>query len=75
MLPGLGSLLAIAAEITLADSIPSAMRRLKMVPAANSSLMWMALLSPDTAANRTMSASVTVLAHVAHIPTRRSANA
>jgi hypothetical protein len=27
-----------------------------------------------TAANRTMSASVTVLANVAHIPTRRSAN-
>src|SRR5258707_3769769 len=47
MLPGPGSLLAIAAEITLADSNPWAMRPLKMVPAANSSLMWMALLSPD----------------------------
>jgi hypothetical protein len=33
------------------------------------------VLSPDTAANRTMSASVMVLANVAHIPTRRSANA
>src|SRR6476660_8467330 len=33
------------------------MQPLKMVPAANSSLMWMALLSRDTAANRTMSAS------------------
>ena len=38
---------SIAAEIMLADSIPWAMRPLKMVPAANSSLMWMALLSPD----------------------------
>src|ERR1700720_4899236 len=47
MLPGPGSLLAIAAEITLADSIPWAVRPLKMVPAANSSLMWMVLLSPD----------------------------
>jgi len=36
MLPGPGSLLAIAAEITLADSNPWAMRPLKMVPAANS---------------------------------------
>src|ERR1700726_3256277 len=44
MLPGPGSLLAIAAEITLADSNPWAMRPLKMVPAANSSLMWMGVV-------------------------------
>src|SRR4029077_5090146 len=50
------------------------MRPLKMVPAANSSLMWMALLSPDTAANRTMSAFVMVLSNGADLPTRRSAN-
>ena len=68
MLPGPGSLLAIAAEITLAESMPWAMRVSKMVVAAYSALMCRALLSPDTAANRTMSASVIVLAKVADMP-------
>ena len=74
MLPGPGSLLAIAAEITLAESMPWAIRVSKMVVAAYSTLMCRALLSPDTAANRTISASVIVLAKVADMPIRRSAN-
>src|SRR5205823_478746 len=48
------------------------MRPLNPVLAANSSLMCTALLSPDTPANRTMSASVMVLAKVADIPIARS---
>src|SRR5450830_426175 len=52
--------------------MPWAMRPLNAVVAANSSLMWMALMSPDTPANITMSASVMVLEKVAFIPTRRS---
>src|SRR5439155_2731346 len=53
--------LAMAAEITLAVSMPWAIRPPKGVAAANSSLTCIALLSPDTPANNTRSASVIVL--------------
>jgi len=45
---------------------------LNAVVAAYSSLIWMALQSPDTPANNTMSASVMVLENVALMPTLRS---
>ena len=66
--PGPGKRFAIAAEITLAVRKPCAIRPPNAVVAANSSLVCTALLSPDTPANKTMSASVIVLEKLAVIP-------
>ena len=55
---GLDNRLANAAEITLAVKKPCAMQPPKRVVAANSSLTCRALLSPETPANDTTSASV-----------------
>lgn len=54
-----------AALITLALSMPWAMRPPNAVVRANSSFRCTALLSPETPANRTMSASVMVRENVA----------
>jgi len=61
-----------AAEITLALSMPWAIRPPKGVVRANSSFRCTALLSPETPANNTMSASVMVRENVALKPGRRS---
>ena len=60
------------ASVTLASSMPWAMRPPKAVERANASLMWIALLSPEAAANSTMSASLTVLAKLACMPASMS---
>ena len=72
MQPGPGSLVPSTAEMKPTVSMPWAMRPWNMVVAAYSWLMWTGLVSPEMPANRTMSASVTVLAKLAVMPTDRS---
>src|SRR3954471_19452516 len=68
MQPGPGSLVPNTAEMKPAVSMPWAIRPLNMVGLANSSSRWTGLVSPVMPANRTISASLTVLEKTAVMP-------
>ncbi len=75
MVPGPGNCVPSTLVISPAASMPCAMRSLKIEVAAYSASRCIGLVSPVTAANSTMSASVMVLENFAERPTVRSSKA